>query len=129
MLFVISPLRIFDDISFIINNCRWNSIKLPINHCVSAICNIVDQIFIVQGVGYPANAATNAAFPLTAVCMALSLLLGSGCASNLNIEIGKGALLSLSRQVIFLRPLLAVMAMTAEADGIMHTGPISDSLA
>ena len=45
---------------------------------VSALYNIVDQIFIGQGVGYLGNAATNVAFPLTTICMAIALLLGVG---------------------------------------------------
>ena len=32
---------------------------------VSSLYNIVDQIFIGQGVGYLGNAATNVAFPIT----------------------------------------------------------------
>lgn len=69
---------------------RKFAIPATISYLVSAMYNIVDQIFIGQGVGYLGNAATNVAFPLTTVCMAVSLLLGSGCASNLNIELGKG---------------------------------------
>lgn len=41
----------------------------------------------------------------------------------------KGALLSLSRQVIFLLPLLVIMAMLTGVDGIMYAGPIADLLA
>lgn len=66
------------------------AVPATISYLVSAMYNIVDQIFIGQGVGYLGNAATNVAFPLTTVCMAISLLLGSGCASKLNIEMGKG---------------------------------------
>lgn len=66
------------------------AIPATISYLVSAMYNIVDQIFIGQGVGYLGNAATNVAFPLTTVCLAVSLLLGIGCASNLNIEMGKG---------------------------------------
>lgn len=66
------------------------AVPATISYLVSSMYNIVDQIFIGQGVGYLGNAATNVAFPLTTVCMAISLLLGSGCASNLNIEMGKG---------------------------------------
>ena len=34
---------------------------------VSSLYNIVDQVFIGQGVGYLGNAATNVAFPVTAI--------------------------------------------------------------
>ena len=49
---------------------------------VSSLYNIVDQIFIGQGVGYLGNAATNVAFPLTTICLAIALLIGVGAASR-----------------------------------------------
>ena len=57
---------------------------------VSALYNIVDQIFIGQGVGVLGNAATNIAFPITTICLAVSLLIGVGAASNFNLEMGRG---------------------------------------
>ena len=57
---------------------------------VGALYNIVDQIFIGQGVGMLGNAATNVAFPVTTVATALALLLGIGGASNYNLEMGAG---------------------------------------
>lgn len=65
------------------------AIPATVSYLVSTMYNIVDQVFIEQGVGYLGNAATNVAFPLTTICMAISLLLGSGCASNFNLELGK----------------------------------------
>lgn len=57
---------------------------------VSAFYNIVDQIFIGQGVGMLGNAATNIAFPVTIISTAAALLLGIGSASNYNLEMGAG---------------------------------------
>lgn len=57
---------------------------------VSALYNIVDQIFIGNKIGYYGNAATNVAFPITTVCMALGLMVGVGSASNFNLELGRG---------------------------------------
>ena len=57
---------------------------------VNALYNIVDQIFIGQGVGMLGNAATNIAFPVTTVSTAAALLLGIGSASNYNLEMGAG---------------------------------------
>ena len=48
---------------------------------VSALYNIVDQLFIGQAVGTLGNAATNVAFPLTTSCVALALMFGIGGAS------------------------------------------------
>ena len=61
-----------------------------ISMLVSAMYNIVDQIFIGQGVGMLGNAATNVAFPVTTIATALALLLGIGGASNYNLEMGAG---------------------------------------
>ena len=57
---------------------------------VTALYNIVDQLFIGQGVGTNGNAATNIAFPFTTACMAVALLLGIGGASCFNLTLGRG---------------------------------------
>lgn len=57
---------------------------------VSAIYNIVDQLFIGHAVGELGNAATNVAFPLSTVCTAAALLFGIGGASNFNLSMGAG---------------------------------------
>lgn len=57
---------------------------------VSAMYNIVDQIFIGQYVGTLGNAATNVAFPITTICIAISVLFGVGGASCFSIELGRG---------------------------------------
>ncbi|MDD4716274.1 MAG: MATE family efflux transporter [Oscillospiraceae bacterium] len=57
---------------------------------VTAIYNIVDQIFIGWGVGYLGNAATNVAFPLVTLSTALALLCGNGCAAKMSLELGAG---------------------------------------
>ncbi len=61
-----------------------------ISGLVTALYNIVDQIFIGQGVGMLGNAATNVAFPLTTLCTALTLLLGVGTAANFSLNLGAG---------------------------------------
>lgn len=57
---------------------------------VGALYNIVDQLFIGQRVGELGNAATNIAFPLSTMCIALSLLFGIGGASCFNLSMGRG---------------------------------------
>lgn len=61
-----------------------------ISMLVGSLYNIVDQIFIGQGVGINGNAATNVAFPLTIICIFISLFLGVGGASLYSILLGKG---------------------------------------
>ncbi len=57
---------------------------------VSSLYNIVDQIFIGQGVGYLGNAAPNVAFPITTICLAAALLVGVGGAAKFSLELGAG---------------------------------------
>lgn len=57
---------------------------------VASLYNIVDQIFIGRGIGINGNAATNVAFPLTTICVSISLFLGLGGASIYSISLGQG---------------------------------------
>lgn len=57
---------------------------------VTAIYNIVDQLFIGQAVGTLGNAATNIAFPLAMMCTAIALMFGIGGASTFNLTLGAG---------------------------------------
>jgi len=66
------------------------AIPAMISFLVNALYNIVDQIFIGQGVGMYGNAATNVAFPFNTICTALALLIGIGAASNFNLRLGAG---------------------------------------
>lgn len=61
-----------------------------ISMVVNALYNIVDQIFIGQGVGYLGNGATNVIMPLTVIVIALSLLVGDGAAAYLSLKLGEG---------------------------------------
>lgn len=60
-----------------------------ISMTVSALYNIVDQIFIGQGVGYLGNGATNVILPITILIISLSLLLGDGSAAYLSLKLGE----------------------------------------
>ncbi len=66
------------------------AIPAIISNLISAMYNIVDQIFIGQSVGLLGNAATNVAFPLVTLCLSISLLLGVGGASNYSLSMGRG---------------------------------------
>ncbi len=57
---------------------------------VSGCYNIVDQLFIGNTIGELGNAATNVAFPLTNMCLALGLMLGIGGAAGFNLRLGAG---------------------------------------
>ncbi len=100
---------------------------------VSSLYNIVDQIFIGQGVGYLGNAATNVSYPLSTICLAISLLIGIGSAARFSLFLGKeepdraahlvgnGILLMAGAGILyliigeaFLTPLLRVFGATDE---------------
>lgn len=61
-----------------------------ISMLVNSLYNLVDQIFIGQGVGYLGNAATNVSFPLSTICLSISLLIGVGTATRFSLELGAG---------------------------------------
>ena len=65
------------------------SLPAIISMVVNSIYNIVDQIFIGWGVGYLGNAATNVAFPLLTVAMALSTLICDGCVAYFSLKLGE----------------------------------------
>ena len=100
---------------------------------VSSLYNIVDQIFIGQGVGYLGNAATNVSYPLSTICLAISLLLGIGSAARFSLYLGKkdpeqaahlvgnGVILMTAAGILycvlgelFLSPLLRLFGATSE---------------
>ena len=56
---------------------------------VNAIYNMVDQIFIGQGIGYLGNAATTIAFPIVTIILALSTLIGAGGSAYASIKLGE----------------------------------------
>ena len=70
-----------------------------ISMVVNALYNIVDQIFIGQGVGYLGNGATNVVMPMTVIAIALSLLIGDGAVAYLSLKLGEGDEKSAARGV------------------------------
>lgn len=68
---------------------RKFSIPCIISLLVSSLYNIVDQIFIGQGVGYLGNGATNVVFPIVIIGLAISLMLGDGASAYLSLKLGE----------------------------------------
>lgn len=66
------------------------AVPCVISLLVNSLYNMVDQIFIGQGVGYLGNGATNIIYPLTVIVLAIALMLGDGGASFLSIRLGEG---------------------------------------
>lgn len=107
------------------------AIPCVISLLVNALYNIVDQIFIGNGVGYLGNGATTVVFPITIIGFSLASLFGEGGAAFFSLKLGENntdkaqkgvgnaiTLLSLSGIVIlilgliFLKPLLTFFGAT-----------------
>ncbi|MCI2067994.1 MAG: MATE family efflux transporter [Bacilli bacterium] len=69
---------------------RKFSVPSVLSMLVAALYNIVDQIFIGQGVGYLGNSATNVVYPFTVFALALALMAGDGISSLFSLYQGKG---------------------------------------
>ena len=65
------------------------SVPTTLTLMVNYLYNIVDQIFVGQGVGITGIAATNISFPFSIVCTALALLIGDGCAAQISLCLGR----------------------------------------
>ncbi|CDB32527.1 putative uncharacterized protein [Clostridium sp. CAG:575] len=68
---------------------RKFSIPCIISMLVNSLYNIVDQIFIGQGVGYLGNGATNVVFPLVMIGLSFSLMFGDGASAYLSLKLGE----------------------------------------
>lgn len=100
------------------------SIPAIISCLVNSVYNIVDQIFIGQGVGYLGNAATTIAFPLMTIIMAFATLIGSGGSAYAALRLGEGrkreALLTLNNLLVIAIGLGILLA----AVGLIFLEPI-----
>lgn len=66
---------------------------------ISCLYNIVDQIFVGNGIGYLGNAATGIVFPITVIGWGASVLFGDGMATLLSLSQGKGDTASAGKSV------------------------------
>lgn len=65
------------------------SVPSIISLVVNALYNVIDQIFIGNGVGYLGNGATNVIWPLTVIVIAIAALIGDGAAAYLSLKLGE----------------------------------------
>ncbi|MBQ8831481.1 MAG: MATE family efflux transporter [Oscillospiraceae bacterium] len=66
---------------------------------ISCLYNIVDQIFVGNGIGYLGNAATGVIFPITVIGWGASLFFGDGAAAHLSVSLGKNDTKDIHRSV------------------------------
>ncbi len=57
---------------------------------INSLYNMVDQIFIGQGVGFLGNGATNIIAPIATMAIAVSTLFGDGLAAYFSLHLGQG---------------------------------------
>ncbi len=65
------------------------AIPCVLSMLISALYNMVDQIYIGNGIGRIANGATNVVYPITVIALAFALLIGNGCSAFFSISQGK----------------------------------------
>lgn len=65
------------------------AIPCIISIVINSLYNMVDQIFIGNGVGYLGNAATNVVFPMVTFLMVLGMMISDGVASYMSLNLGK----------------------------------------
>ena len=107
------------------------SVPAIISCLINSIYNIVDQIFIGQGVGYLGNAATTIAFPVMTIILAFGTLIGAGSSANAAISLGErrnrraeiilnnafalalvSGIILMAVGLLFLRPILSLFGAT-----------------
>lgn len=93
---------------------------------ISCLYNIVDQIFVGNGVGYLGNAATGVIFPITVIGWGLSLFFGDGAAAALSVSLGRGDTKEIHRSVgnailgSFLSGVIVIFIAYLWGDGLLR---------
>ena len=66
------------------------AIPSVISLIINSLYNMVDQIFIGQGVGFLGNGATNIIAPISTIAIAIATLFGDGLAAYFSLNLGQG---------------------------------------
>lgn len=69
---------------------RIYAIPSIISLIINSLYNMVDQIFIGQGVGFLGNGATNIIAPISTIAIAIAALFGDGLAAFFSLNLGQG---------------------------------------
>ena len=95
-----------------------------ISMLVSAVYNIVDQIFIGQGVGFLGNAATTVSFPIVTIMLCISTQLGAGGSAYAAIKLGEKREEEAERTLGNVFMLLLAAGVLLAAVGLIFLDPI-----
>lgn len=93
---------------------------------ISCLYNIVDQIFVGNGIGYLGNAATGVIFPITVIGWGMSLFFGDGAAAYLSMSLGRNETKTVHRGIgnsilfSFLSGVVIVLISYLWGDGLLR---------
>lgn len=93
---------------------------------ISCLYNIVDQIFVGNGIGYLGNAATGVIFPITVIGWGMSLFFGDGAAAYLSVALGKNETKDIHRGIgnsilfSFLSGVVIILISYLWGDGLLR---------
>lgn len=91
---------------------------------VNSVYNIVDQIFIGQGVGYLGNAATTVSFPMMTIVMAFATLAGSGGGAYAAIKLGEKDVREANLTLNNLFSMSLIIGILISALGLLFLDPL-----
>ena len=100
------------------------AIPCIISMLVTALYNIVDQIFIGNGVGYLGNGATNIVFPITIIALALAMMIGNGGAAYLSLKLGEGNVNSAKKGIGNAVTMVTAVSIVLAAVFLLFINPI-----
>ena len=109
----------------------WKTIETVCIPCIfsliiSCLYNVVDQIFVGNGIGYLGNAATGIIFPITVVGWGASLFFGDGAAAVLSVSLGRNETKDIHRSIgnsllfSFLSGIVIIAAACFGGDGLLR---------
>ena len=91
---------------------------------VNALYNIVDRIFIGQGVGSLALSGLSAVFPIMIVMMAFGMLVGSGAGVRISINMGRGDFARAEKVLGNALILVVIFGILVTVAGFLLKGPV-----
>lgn len=103
---------------------REFTVPTVLSMLVGAIYNIVDQIFIGQGVNYLGNAATSIAFPLITISLGISILFGVGCSAYGAIKLGEKNIEEAEHSLSYMVMFLVILGVIFSTVSLLFLEPI-----
>ncbi|MEJ8738489.1 MATE family efflux transporter [Erysipelotrichaceae bacterium HCN-30851] len=100
------------------------AIPSVVSMLVNAVYNIVDQIFIGQGVGYLGNAATTVSFPIVTIILAVGTMLGAGGSAYAAIKLGEKNEAEAEKTLGNIFVLLTIIGIALTILGLVFLDPI-----